>query len=215
MRTDTIIMQNIAHAAMQTMCLRLLDLATWRHHGIGVLQGYIQEHTEPEVRLHIWSKKLLKPGIDVSGDIHDHRFDMTSHVLLGTVQHEEILPTADDEFGDHQMFALTHARAAADNNFHGPITQLGGSYSLERCKHEINEGWSYFYPALNFHRSPLVGDKVAVTIVEKHNQKVTPARVLYPISTPPVMAFGHEMDDNLVKEVIAEARAGLLEGQQS
>jgi len=78
--------------AMRAMALALFPQMQWRHHGIGVLQGYVAEDVEPEVRLHVWATELVKPGMAESGDIHDHRFDLLSHVLCGQVGHEEIIP---------------------------------------------------------------------------------------------------------------------------
>ena len=205
----TQIFKNPALLSMRALALLWLDKVEWRHHGIGVLQGYVRENSEPEIRLHIWSKLLLKPGMDLSGDIHDHRFDMVSHVLSGFVEHEEIIENADPD-GDHAIMALTHARAAADTQYHGPTTPLPGRFRVRRARHIIDQGYSYSLPSQNFHHSPLVelGD-IAITCVEKHRQQDAPARLLYPISRPPVMAFGHAMDMGLVGEILAAAKRRL------
>lgn len=192
---------------MRRMALASLGKIEWRHHGIGVLQGYLLEDYEPEIRLHVWHPKLLKPGMDVSGDTHDHRFDMVSHVLCGMVIHEEVEPILDPE-GDHRMLALTHARAAADTNYHGPTREVPGKYKVVRQRLTIDEGNSYSYPAQHFHRSPL-RDEVAVTVVEKYNQCPEQARLLFHKDHPPVMAFGHEPDQALISHVLQLARAAL------
>jgi hypothetical protein len=205
----TQITRNLSAPAMRAMVLQAMDGMKWRRHGIGVLQGYLSEDADPEVRFHVWSRRLLKPGMDVSGDAHDHRFDMVSHVLCGTIAHEELLPEAAPD-GDHAMLALTHARAAADNKFHGPTEELPGTYRVLRNLVHIEAGHTYTYPALRFHRSPLAGDGVAVTVVEKHfQQEYVRARILYPTAHPPVMAFGHDMDQALIASVLAEAKAAL------
>lgn len=202
--------KNSAHGAMVALALNAMEHVKWRHHGIGVLQGYLSEETEPEVRIHIWSRRLLKPGMDLSGDTHDHRFDMVSHVLCGTIAHEEFHPVLAPD-GDHRMMALTHARAAAANNFHGPTEELAGLYRVERNLMTIRAGFSYAFPAQHFHRSPLGGgiDDVAVTVIEKHRQRDERARILYPAGRPPVMAFGHELNKSLVGAVLTCARAAL------
>lgn len=214
MNPSTTLFHNPALASMRALVTRALPLIEWRHHGIGVLQGYLAEDQEPEIRIHIWCKRLIKPGMDASGDIHDHRFDMISHVLSGVIGHEEISPTADAN-GDHRMLMLTHARAAADTNYHGPTTPIEGAFRVSRLRYTIPAGGSYLFPARIFHRSPLTGadDDVAVTVVEKHNQANTPARILYPQNCPPVMAFGHEIDDELVRHVVNLGRKS-LEGIQ-
>lgn len=206
----TEIFKNPALCAMRALALSAFDKVEWRHHGIGVLQGYVREHSEPEIRLHVWSRRLLKLGMDLSGDIHDHRFDMVSHVLYGFVEHEEVAEREDPE-GGYAMMALTHARAAADTNYHGPTTPLPGRFKVTMAKHVIDEGYSYSFKAQRFHHSPLVGgpDDVAVTCVEKHRQQDAPARLLYPVKHEPVMAFGHTPDRSTILSVLAIARDGL------
>ncbi|HEX3133254.1 MAG TPA: hypothetical protein VHX44_06675 [Planctomycetota bacterium] len=209
--SNTVIINNPALQAMRAMAIGLLDRMEWRHHGIGVLQGYVSEKGEPEVRLHVWSRRLLKPGMDLSGDVHDHRFDLVSHVLCGAVEHEEMIPVK-HRGGDHAMLTLTHARAAVETKYHGPTKPLPGRFSVHRERMTIHAGQSYQFPAQMFHRSPLVGglDAVAVTVVEKHRQQDVPARLLYPVGKKPVMAFGHDMDQALVRRVVGLARARLV-----
>lgn len=206
----TRIFENPAVHGMRGLVLSMLDRIKWRHHGIGALQGYVSEHGEPEVRVHIWSRRLVKPGIDVSGDIHDHRFDMISHVLCGFVDHEVIVPEMNPN-GDHTMMALTHARAAADTYYHGPTTPLEGRCWVTRKLYRIGQGMSYSFAAQNFHRSPVADspDHLAVTCVEKHQQRETPARLLYPVAHDPVMAFGHVPDQKIIDDVVALAKKRL------
>jgi hypothetical protein len=199
----TTVDKNKGHEAMRALALALFPSMSWRHHGIGVLQGYVCENVEPEVRLHVWAPELVKPGMDVSGDIHDHRFDMVSHVLAGAVGHEEICPS-EDPAGDWSMLKLTHARAAKETAFHGPTETLIGRFSASRASMVIAEGNSYRFPRGKFHRSPVLPG-VAVTCVEKHNQSTEAARILHPVHEPPVMAFGHEMDWAVVGPVLRRA----------
>lgn len=205
--TTTKIFPNPAFGALRALVLSELDRVKFRHHGIGVLQGYVRENAEPEVRIHIWSPRLLKPGMAESGDVHDHRFDMISHVLSGAVEHEEWMEMPDPA-GDHAMMSLTHARAAADNQYHGPTTALEGRYVVVKQLHTIGQGYSYSFPAKQFHRSPIRGgdERITITCVEKHGQTDAPARLLYPADREPVMAFGHTPDQKVIDEIVAMAR---------
>lgn len=186
------------HEQLRKRAVAVLRSGTlrWRHHGIGVLQAYVLESQEGplEERLHIWSRSLLKPGIDESGDAHDHRFDMVSHVLFGTVGHTEILPVKDERAGQWTMMDLVHARAAgAENNFHAPMRATQGRFSIAERYQIIRAGELYRFPRGVFHRSPVSG--FAITWVEKRNQCATPARIIHPIDIPAVPAFGHEPGD--------------------
>lgn len=184
----------------------LIPALSWRHHGIGVLQGYVHEGCGVEVRLHIWSPLLVKPGIDESGAVHDHRFDMVSHVLVGNLGHEEWFAQPDPD-GDHETLTLTHARAAAATKFHGPVTPTGERFRASVNHMSIPEGYTYTFPAGCFHRSAV--SVLAVTCVEKHGQRAEPARVLHPSSVPPIMAFGHDMDYALLSALLNQAMEAL------
>ena|ERR1700685_2369023 len=195
---------NVGNTSLRALALALFPSMKWRHHGIGVLQGYVIENVNPEIRLHIWDPKLLKPGMDISGDIHDHRFSFRSHVLCGSVGHEIITPH-EDECGEWGMLKLTHARLAKENNYHGPTEPLSGRFSIERSLTVIPQGCSYRFQRSLFHRSVLIGGTV-VTCVEKYDQREdVSARILHPLNNPPVMAFGHEMDWSIIGPVIERA----------
>lgn len=207
---NTEIFVNTALYPMRAMVARSLDSLNWRHHGIGCLQGYISEDCEPEIRIHIWSPRLLKPGMDLSGDAHDHRFDMVSHVLAGHVAHQEMIAEKVPD-GDHKMLILTNARAAKENNYHGPTTAVDGLFSVKRQDYTIAMGQSYRFRAYTFHRSPMPTDPnhIAVTCIEKYRQQKIMAQLLYPAAVEPVMAFGHDIDKDLCRDIVAQAKAAL------
>jgi hypothetical protein len=204
--------QNVA--AMRALVHKCLPNLSWRHHGIGVLQAYVVEDDEPEVRVHIWSPDLVKPGMDASGDIHDHRFDMVSHVLVGDVVHEEWHTHADVLTPYESIYTttrLTHARAASDTKFAGPTEAVGDRLRVTVNRMVIPEGHTYRFPAQRFHRTPVHG--LVVTLVEKHRQQDIPARLLHPVDVPPVMAFGHDIDPGLLARTILAASDALGSGR--
>ncbi len=194
----------VSHRAFAAM---LLDSIQWRHHGLGMLQGYITENYNPEIRLHIWSPLLVKPGIETNGDIHDHRFDMVSHVLYGEIAHEIVTPWRHPE-GEYAMMEMTHARAAADTLYNGPTKPLPGLFGTDRATFVIKAGESYRFPERRFHRSPLRYD-LAISVIEKWNQSAAPARMLHRIDSPPVDAFGHVPDAALITKVLDQAAKAL------
>jgi hypothetical protein len=213
--TFTKIEKNPAIKAMRALVLRALPSLVWRHHGIGCLQAYLVEDCEPEVRVHLWSPLLVKPGIQDSGDAHDHRFNMRSHVVAGVVGHTE-MDAEENACGAWTSAECVNARAAgADNNYDGEVKPLGTQYSVREYRYRIREGLSYWFPHTIFHRSVLQGDAVAVTVVEKHTPHketygvIGPARILHPVDRPLVHAFGHDMDVALASRVVEEARAAL------
>lgn len=53
----------------------------WRHHGLGMLQAEFSD----TLRIHIWHPKLVSEGMAWPRCVHDHRFDLTSTVVLGEI----------------------------------------------------------------------------------------------------------------------------------
>lgn len=53
----------------------------FRHHGLGMLQAELSE----SLRIHIWHPKLVSPGMAWPRCVHDHRFDITSAVVVGSI----------------------------------------------------------------------------------------------------------------------------------
>jgi hypothetical protein len=76
-----------------------------------MLQAYVLEGGQQEVRVHVWHPALKLPGIDEAGLGHDHRFDMTSCVLIGQLTHVEILTSADPA-GGWKVYEVVNARKA-------------------------------------------------------------------------------------------------------
>lgn len=207
--THTRVFKNLRFNDMRCRIIDDFKWINWRHHGIGCLQGYLKEGGPAEVRVHIWSPRLLKPGIDVSGDIHDHRFDMTSYVMLGRVRHEEIY-VQPHAMGAHAISVLeTHARASSKGGSLVEAREEPESYTIvKRDYFYINAGSAYTFPRRVFHRSPVgecYPEEIAITLIEKSSQTEEPARLLHRKSEKPVDAFGHEVHHSLIFEIQCEA----------
>lgn len=187
---------------MRALVRKALPTLKWRHHGIGCLQAYLVEDQDPEIRVHIWAPELVKQGITNSGDAHDHRFVMVSHVLEGVVHHEEI-DTTPHPGAPYTIFRVPHARSAAAMNFSGPIEPTHERYEVTRRRMKIHHGTSYRFEPKQFHRAWDV--QFAVTCVEKYAQTDDKARVLHPVDIPPVMAFGHKTDNRLLAKILQVA----------
>src|SRR5690348_1439519 len=81
-------------SALRNWVVDAIQRLQWRQSGLGMLQAYVLQGSEQEVRVHIWHPSIKLPGIDEAGLGHDHRFDMTSWVLVGRLTHVEVLTTA-------------------------------------------------------------------------------------------------------------------------
>lgn len=80
-------MKQQAHDIIRELILHILygpSRYEWTAQGLGMLRVYLR----PEVRLHIWSRLLINPGVST---IHTHPWDFTSYVISGQmIDHEYV-----------------------------------------------------------------------------------------------------------------------------
>lgn len=167
----------------------LLLSLDWRHHGIGVLQAYLSERNGVERRVHIWHPDLVVPGIEVSGCVHDHRFDLASVVLVGSLLHRVYALRPNPE-GDYETLNLVNARASneATGSFHTEPTLTGERFDAYVYAYSIGAGHGYTFDRHAFHSS--TSTELTVTVVEKRNQEGS-ARLLADRRYPHRNAFGN------------------------
>lgn len=191
----------------------ILPSLSWRHHGIGVLQAYVREGIEPEVRIHLWHPSLVREGIVDQGDAHDHRFDLSSTIVHGRLL-ETLYERAPAHFGNLHRFDAWHvenARSAADRGFDGDTHPVESEIPMFVRSRVHEAGTTYQLGRGLFHRTRV--DALAVTLCEMR-EKRGQARLLVPHGTEPVHAFNAH-DASLattqakIVAVIAEAIAAL------
>ena len=187
----------------------------WRHNGLGLLQAYLHEGTTCEQRVHIWHKSLMRPGIEESGLLHDHRFDLVSHVLVGSLaQVEYKLKPA--EYGYWQLHNVVPARKAlaVSGTNDGLVSALPERHAAEKRAMVVSEGYSYSFPKFQFHGTHTQTEMV-VTLVEKRAQEEAQARIMAPYGRPVVHAFADPYPEWVWLPVLEEARTALLERWRS
>lgn len=176
------------------------NLLRWRHHKIGVLQAYLVEAThsfQVETRIHVWHPDLILADED-SGRIHDHRFWLTSHVLLGAMHDSEIklIPRGTfagdvEKFGGlYEVWCIQNARKAAEDGQHWVKKESSAQpehYFIEEIPHVYSMGSTYSYPPRQFHRSDV--KELTVTVCTKKTQSDIPARLLARVGAEPKHAF--------------------------
>lgn len=182
----------------------------WRRHGIGCLQAYVFEGAQEEFRIHVWSERLMLPGIAESGNIHNHRFNLSSRVLLGKLEHTEYLIHPDEDW-THETYDFVHARLHTDEN-RADMRATGDRYSVESGMFIFSEGSRYTFPRGAFHSSRAL-TPVVVTFCTKRDQRDERAQVLAPVGTKPVPAFGGpKLEHKDYWPILEEAIEGLRRG---
>lgn len=185
-----ILQPSIGNAMLRAALVASWNDLRWRHHGIGALQAYIREHANPEIRVHIWSPMLVRPGIVGHGNAHDHRFDLTSYVLHGALIDTRYAVTADIN-GDWSVHSVENARSAgAERNFDGEHSGAMFHGFVETDAVRIGAGESYWIPRGDFHATE-TAEPLTVTVCAMDRKKGR-ARLLVPRGEDPVHAFGEE-----------------------
>lgn len=189
----------------------------WRHNGQGLLQAYIAEGEVYEARLHVWHESLMKPGIVNNGLGHDHRFDMTSFVILGKILHKEYNLIQCQEFdpGACRILECTHARKAKlQGDYHMEPSPVDGYVQALWKDFVITDG-KYVFPKFRFHRAiNLVG--TTVTLILKGGQVAAKARILDQFSIRPLVnAFENSKSREQFQYVLDDAREKLREANEA
>lgn len=160
----------------------LKDLS-WRHHGLGMLQAELTE----ELRVHVWDPALVTIT-EPFRNVHDHRFDLFSFVMCGSVTdqaYEVVTPKqlADSSRGELPwgpwdscvMWEVLHAKLQTPGFEHG-ATNLGARMAHRRDPVIQFKGQTYFIPKRRFHTT--IPTRRAITLVYRTNFDAGNARVL-------------------------------------
>jgi hypothetical protein len=207
--TRTELLEPNLHTLLCALVRASLSSLHWRHSGLGMLQAYLKEGHADELRVHIWHDSLRSDGILEAGFAHDHRFDMTSWVLVGTIEHTELALTEHRE-GEWQRFQVVNARRAEaqTGSMAGRFIATGNPVRLRSRQLEISAGRRYTFPKGAFHQSlPVRG--LAVSVIEKSNQEDRPATVLSRRGVPPVNAFDSPIQPSSFDRILKEADQAL------
>lgn len=165
-----------------------------RYHGNGFCQLYLN----PKTRLHVFHPGVRARRVENSR-IHDHRWDMYSHVLLGMVHHK-VFKLTEDKAGSWRLVCPTAASKVA------PLVEHPTTYRMQtigECK--MSAGSSYSFPARNFHRSSHTG--LTMTVIHKGADDGNPARIVCPVGTVPEHAFLHQPSTDTLWEAYRDAYA--------
>jgi len=168
------------HTAL-ALATESLDRVHWRHHGAGMIQGYIT----PCLRVHVWHPSLVLPGMYDAGVIHDHRFDLESVLLVGSMVNREYVtsPAGQTEF---DLFEVNCGKAKS-----GDDPMLVGHMRADALDCLVHEGECYTFPRGCFHMSipQHEHDEVVVSLMKKSDEQEVKARLLVPVGMKPVHAF--------------------------
>lgn len=125
--------------------------------------GFVQIQLQGSQRMHVWHPELPRRTCFEHSAIHDHRFDFTSRVLIGTQRNIEYADIWSDE-GEFVMYLHEGARSP---NGGRPWTPDGRTDMAVLHDDLINAGGWYRQQAYKYHRTEPAGDGRVATIMQK------------------------------------------------
>lgn len=162
---------------------------TPRFHGNGFIQLYLSSTT----RLHVFHPSF--PPKVTNSLIHDHRWDMHSHVLLGQLTHSTYKLTP---MGFMSVYEAPEASKAHS------LERKGSNYNtLFTGRNTFAAGSEYWLPQHEFHTSE--ASELTMTFIEKSNQSRYPCRIVAPTNETPDHAFGYTIPPSAMWSAIEEA----------
>lgn len=191
-------------------CLGAWNELKWRHHSTGLLQAYLPN--EDGLRIHIWNRRLK---LRDSGAMHNHRFDLQSHVLVGSLTHTRLILTPDEENGTHNVWDIPGASQGSNETLrlHDQTSVKGSRVNMAMIDtRRFEEGDSYTVRKWEFHwaRQEESDDELTVTLVRLHNKETDrPASLVYPYGHQPTHAFTERPEPALMLSLVHDARLHL------
>lgn len=178
------------------------DELKWRHHGTGMLQAYITI----DMRVHVWSRSLLVPGMTNSGAKHNHRFNLRSEILVGSLTHDRPSLVAHDD-GDHQVVQIVGA-----SNTDADLKMCERVHIQVTESKQFETGDIYEVPKWAFHWARQTHSNAPVTVTLVHlgeKERDRYASLVCPHGTTPVHAFDHRVEPGEYLSILGDAREGL------
>ena len=193
---------------LKRLVLSKIENLSWRRHGIGCLQAYISEKTDPEIRVHIWHDKAIRENIRNRGDIHNHRFLLESTVLYGNLDHIVYNPFVIESIDDDsrrqkwKLFNVVNYRKDPQARYKLQNI-LEGSISIDKY-HRICEGQKYVFEKGAFHKT--IANGLCITYVVKRDQDSNiKANIVAKADFPVIHAFEHPEEFNYTEEILQDA----------
>ncbi len=152
--------------------------------------GFIQLDLAKDLWLHVWASWL--PRQQVSVEIHDHRYDFWSIVILGTL----VNTVYDTKTGDGYQIYKAMQREEGEDTELVPADIHGEPATVDiaiRHSDVIRAGNHYTFKALDFHETNHQG--LTATIMRKTQVHVNIPLVLCPVDKTPDKEFNRHNHD--------------------
>lgn len=176
-------------------------------HGLGFLQLQLAAN----MRLHVWHPDLPRRHCFADSSIHDHRFNFTSQVLVGTQINRQYHFEHAPDRSTHTAYFHEGARTKFGNRPWVPDFEL--ALTAETSVQVVPAGECYAMPSYVFHSTEPGGDGRVATLMTKVREGTYGAHSLCRIGVMPDVDFDRKQlsTDRMwefVADVLGDVRVG-------
>lgn len=141
--------------------------------------GFVQLKLNGTQRLHFWHPMHF--AMTPEEELHDHRYDFTSCVMAGNIEHEVWQWNA-CQTGNHEMVEVS-CQPGVDTK-----PKMLSTGNVEICgRYKMAQGSSYWFPANGFHKGR--ASDGAITLLTRSAVSKEFARVIRPLGQADVCPF--------------------------
>jgi hypothetical protein len=152
--------------------------------------GFIQLKLTDNVRMHFYNEKL--PPITSKEDIHNHRYDFRSQILVGELE-QELFTIVD---GDDHILEKESCKAGVEVQQEGKLCGIR-THSV----HKYVRGSQYKLDHRTFHR---VASPFAVSLLTRGVTQQEFADVVRPVGSTKVCPFSKKVDEAELWAIVEE-----------
>lgn len=166
------------------------------HAGVGMLQAYLTE----SIRLHVWHPDLPQK-LEAFGNRHNHRFDLQSSVLMGTIVDIAFRPEPAHHNGQFYVYEVMPAHYGKTPAPH-LLTDVRHNLVMKHAR-RFEAGITYTIQRGDFHETRAEG--LTVTLMRKSNQVETWARIVAHQSQEAVHGMDHDIPQHVLDQCFFSA----------
>lgn len=170
--------------------------------------GFAQLYVEPDKRLHVWTDWLLEHAPDITQIVfyHDHRYEIRSKVLSGSLHDQMVEPVVTGPLGEWGMWEVRPSHEGDPEKPHRDPRM--NYYDVKLLMPRIiKAGNDYTIPLGAFHATRAIGD--TVTVMKKINEEARWARLLVPYPYDPIHSLTKQPSQKDIKREMIRAVANL------
>lgn len=169
------------HLSLREIVKNVILTTTPRSHGLGMLQFQVDQ----EVRVHVWHPRLSRFSTEETG--HQHRFDMVSTVLHGSIVQIDVTPIP----------GKSHTFVEFDENLE--VHKTHEMCDLERKIIHIREGSTYSMKREQYHQFEV--EEMAITYVRRLGLGGR-SKALFPVEIEPRSGRYDNMQEDVEKTLL-------------